>query len=45
MNELITVLGESGSLAGYLLIDMAVAIILLGGIRYTMGVIGNVDNK
>ena len=45
MNELITVLGESGSLAGYLLIDMAVAIILLGGIRYTMGVIGNVDTK
>lgn len=45
MNELITVLGESGNLAGYLLIDMAVAIILLGGIRYTMGVIGKVDTK
>jgi hypothetical protein len=45
MNELITVLGDSGSLAGYLLIDMAVAIILLGGIRYTMGVIGKVDTK
>ncbi|MEH6452782.1 MAG: DUF350 domain-containing protein [Psychromonas sp.] len=45
MNELITVLGESGGLAGYLLIDMVVAIILLGGIRYTMGVIGKVDTK
>jgi hypothetical protein len=45
MNELITVLGDSGSLAGYLLIDMAVAIILLGGMRYTMGFIANVDTK
>jgi len=45
MNELITVLGESGSLAGYLVIDMAVAIILLGGMRYTMGFIANVDTK
>lgn len=43
MNELITSLAQSGSLFGYLLIDMAVAIILLGGIRFTMGIIGKVN--
>jgi len=43
MNELITALGQSRALVGYLLIDMAVAILLLGGIRFTMGVIGKVD--
>jgi uncharacterized membrane protein YjfL (UPF0719 family) len=43
MNELITMLGQSGSLVGYLLIDMAVAILLLGGIRYTMGFISKID--
>lgn len=45
MNELMTTLGQSGDIAIYLLIDMAVAIALLGGIRFTMGVIGNVDTK
>ncbi len=45
MNELMTTLGHSSSLVGYLLIDMAVAILLLGGIRYTMGFIGKVDTK
>jgi len=45
MNELITTLGQSGDIAVYLLIDMAVAILLLGGIRFTMGVIGKVDTK
>lgn len=45
MNELMTMLGQSSSLVGYLLIDMAVAIVLLGGIRYTMGFIGKVDTK
>ncbi|WP_019615943.1 DUF350 domain-containing protein [Psychromonas ossibalaenae] len=45
MNELITTLGHNSGLIGYLLIDMAVAILLLGGIRYTMGFIGNVDTK
>ena len=45
MNELMTALEHSGSLVGYLLIDMAVAILLLGGIRFTMGIIGNVDTK
>ena len=45
MNELITSLAENSSLFGYLLIDMAVAILLLGGIRFTMGVFGNVDTK
>lgn len=45
MNELITALGQSSSLFGYLLIDMAVAILLLGGIRFTMGLIGKVDTK
>ena len=45
MNELITSLAQNSSLAGYLLIDMAVAILLLGGIRFTMGIIGNVDTK
>ncbi len=45
MNELITTLGHNSGLVGYLLIDMAVAILLLGGIRYTMGFIGNVDTK
>ena len=45
MNELITSLGQNSALAGYLLIDMAVAILLLGGIRFTMGIIGNVDTK
>lgn len=45
MNELITSLGQNSSLFGYLLIDMAVAILLLGGIRFTMGIIGKVDTK
>jgi hypothetical protein len=45
MNELITALAQNSSLVGYLLIDMAVAILLLGGIRFTMGIIGNVDTK
>ena len=43
MNELITMLGQSGSLVGYLVIDMLVAILLLGCIRYTMGVMGKVN--
>ncbi|WP_160062025.1 DUF350 domain-containing protein [Psychromonas sp. L1A2] len=43
MNELITTLDLSGSLIGYLAIDMAVAILLLGCIRYAMGMIGKVD--
>ena len=43
MNELMTTLQQSGSLVGYLAIDMAVAILLLGGIRYTMGLIGKID--
>lgn len=43
MNELMTTLEHSGSLIGYLLIDMGVAILLLGGIRYTMGMIGKVN--
>ena len=43
MNELITSLDLSASLLGYLAIDMAVAILLLGFIRYGMGVIGKVD--
>ncbi|TEW56224.1 DUF350 domain-containing protein [Psychromonas sp. RZ22] len=38
-----TTLGYSGSLIGYLVIDMVVAILLLTGIRYTMGMIGKVD--
>lgn len=45
MNELMTMLTHNGSLMGYLVIDMAVAITLLGGIRYTMGMIGRVDTK
>jgi hypothetical protein len=45
MNELITTLAQSGDIAVYLLIDMSVAIALLGGIRFTMGFIGNVDTK
>jgi len=45
MNELLTTLGQSGDIAVYLLIDMAVAIALLGGIRFTMGFIGNIDTK
>lgn len=45
MNELITALAENSSLFGYLLIDMIVAILLLGGIRFTMGFLGNVDTK
>lgn len=43
MNELMTTLQQSGSLIGYLAIDMIVAILLLGGIRYTMGLIGKID--
>ncbi|WP_298941353.1 DUF350 domain-containing protein [uncultured Psychromonas sp.] len=43
MNELITTLDLSGSLIGYLAIDMAVAILLLGCIRYAMGMLGKVD--
>jgi hypothetical protein len=45
MNEIITALAQNSSLAGYLLIDMAVAVLLLGGIRFTMGIIGKVDTK
>jgi hypothetical protein len=45
MNQLLTTLGQSGDIAIYLLIDMAVAIALLGGVRYTMGFIGKVDTK
>lgn len=45
MNELISMLGQEGSLIGYLVIDMLVAIILLGGMRYTMGMVGNVDTN
>lgn len=45
MNQLLTTLGQSGDIAIYLLIDMAVAIALLGGIRFTMGFIGKVDTK
>jgi len=45
MNELITTLGKSGDIAVYLLIDMVVAITLLGGIRFTMGFFGKVDTK
>ena len=45
MNELITTLSQSGDIAVYLLIDMVVAITLLGGIRLTMGFIGNIDTK
>ena len=45
MNELITTLGQSGDIAVYLLIDLVVAIALLGGIRFTMGFFGNVDTK
>jgi len=45
MNELLTTLGQSGDIAVYLLIDMAVAIVLLGGIRFTMGFIGKIDTK
>ncbi|MGB5447205.1 MAG: DUF350 domain-containing protein [Psychromonas sp.] len=45
MSELMTTLEQYGSFIVYLLIDMGVAILLLGGIRYTMGFIGNVDTK
>ena len=45
MNELITSLVGNSALFGYLLIDMAVAILLLGGIRFTMGIFGKVDTK
>ncbi|MEL0628758.1 DUF350 domain-containing protein [Psychromonas aquatilis] len=43
MNELLAVLEERSGLIAYLAIDMAIAIILLGGIRYIMGVINKVD--
>jgi len=43
MNELMTVLEQNNSLIGYLSIDMAIAILLLGCVRYTMGIIGKVD--
>lgn len=45
MNELMTSLAQNSALFTYLLIDMAVAILLLGGIRFTMGIIGKVDTK
>ncbi|WP_372881335.1 DUF350 domain-containing protein [Psychromonas sp.] len=45
MSEVMTTLAQYGNLIVYLLIDMVVAILLLGGIRYTMGFIGNVDTK
>jgi len=43
MNELMTTLQQNASLVSYLAIDMVVAILLLGGVRYTMGVIGKID--
>ncbi|WP_354624918.1 DUF350 domain-containing protein [Psychromonas sp. MME2] len=45
MNELFALLGQDASLIGYLLIDMGVAILLLGGMRYTMGMIGKVNTN
>jgi len=45
MNELWNVLAGHDGLLGYLLIDMAVAILLLGGIRFLMGVIGKVNTN
>jgi len=45
MNELMATLEQNGGLVIYLLIDMAVAILLLGGIRYTMGFIGNINTQ
>lgn len=43
MNELMTTLENSGSLIGYLAIDMAVAILFLGCIRFTMGMFGKLN--
>jgi len=43
MNELMESLANNSSLFGYLLIDMIVAILLLGGIRFTMGILGKID--
>jgi len=43
MDHLMTTLEMNSSLIGYLAIDMAVAILLLGGIRYAMGILGKVD--
>ncbi|MFT6926007.1 MAG: hypothetical protein ACJAZP_001601 [Psychromonas sp.] len=45
MNELMATLEQNGGLVIYLLIDMAVAIILLGGMRYSMGITGNINSK
>jgi len=43
MDQLITFFELNSSLIAYLAIDMLVAIILLGGIRYTMGIIGKIN--
>lgn len=45
MKELMSSLFDHSDIFGYLLIDMAVAIILLGGIRYTMGLVGKVNTN
>ena len=45
MNELGNILADHNELVGYLLIDMAVAILLLGGIRFLMGVIGKINTN
>jgi uncharacterized membrane protein YjfL (UPF0719 family) len=45
MSELWNVLAGHSELIGYLLIDMAVAILLLGGIRFLMGVIGKINTN
>lgn len=43
MNELLLILQNNAQLISYLAVDMAVAILLLGGIRYGMGVLAKVD--
>jgi len=43
MNELIMTLQQHGDLVGYLALDLVIAIILLGAIRYTMGMMAKVN--
>lgn len=45
MKELMSSLFDHSDILGYLLIDMGVAIILLGGVRYTMGLFGKVNTN
>ncbi|MCK5818892.1 MAG: DUF350 domain-containing protein [Psychromonas sp.] len=45
MNDLMTTILNHSDILGYLVIDMAVSIVLIGGVRYTMGIMSNINTN